>query len=92
MRVGLDDTNHSLKKLVDFHDFRPEDEKKEVSNEKFRVNNYKTPIARREQAMKEAQILLSTGETGCHRKPFIFRAHDPLRSSKKQFSFKHTSE
>ena len=81
-----------MKKQVDFHDFRPDNEQKEIAKQKFRVNNYKTPVARREAALKEASILLSSGETGCYRKPFIFRAHDPLTSSKKPFLFKPTTE
>ena len=75
---GLDDFDQPLKKLTEFHDFRPDNTSKEISKDKFRICNYKTPVARREQALKEASILLSSGETGCYRKPFIFRAHDPL--------------
>ena len=36
--------------------------------------------------------MLSSGETNCYRKPFVFRAHDPLTSSKKPFLFKPTTE
>ena len=75
-----------MKARVDFHLFRAEDESRHISDKKFRVDNkYKTPVARREAALKEASILLSSGETGTYRKPFIFRAHEPLRSNYKGF-------
>ena len=78
---------------METHLFRPTDETKNISPEKFRVKlKYMTPQERLDAAVHESSQLLSTGEKISQRPPFEFRAHEPLRSNYKGFQFKHLTE
>ena len=86
MFIGIDDIEKPLKSRIDTHIFRDEDDKRHISPKKFQVRlKYQTPDERLKRAQAEAKVLLSSGETMTARKPFIFRAHDPLASNNKGF-------
>ena len=82
----VDKIDKSLKAKIDTHLFRTEEKKREISPKKFQVRlKYQTPDERVEYAKAEASVMLSHGTCQTTRKPFVFRAHEPLKHTTKNF-------
>ena len=82
-----------LKSRIDKHVFRDENKLRHISPKKFQVRvKYQTPIERREKAIEDGKTLISSGEIMSTRKPFEFRAPQPLKSNSKGFAFNPLSE
>ena len=72
--------------MINTHSFRDETVKRHISPQKFQVRlKYMTPSERILKAQADASVLLSTCEPSSSRKPFVFRAHEPLKGANKSF-------
>ena len=79
--------------MVARHKFREEEKKRHISPKTFIVRcKYETPEERLVKAQTDASFMLSNGEIMSTRKPFVFRAHDPLASNCKGFQFRAANE
>ena len=75
------------------HVFREEQKSKHISPKKFAVRpKYQTPQERLEAAKADASTLLSNGVIMSTRKPFEFRAPEPLKSTSQGFHFNPITE
>ena len=71
--------------MIHTHSFRDEHEQRHISPQKFHVRlKYLTPSERLQKAQTDADMLLSKKEPK-PRKPFVFRAHEPLKTNYKGF-------
>ena len=86
LNLGVDDCEKPLNSMINTHSFRDEHEQRHISPNKFQVKlKYMTPSERVAKAQEDAEMLLSKKEPMSSRKPFIFRAHEPLKSNNKGF-------
>ena len=83
---GIDVIEKPLKSRIDTHVFRDENKQRHISPNKFKIPiKYQTSVERLAKAQADASTLLSTGEIMSTRKPFVFRAPEPLKSTNKGF-------
>jgi len=66
--------------------FREEQSIKDISPKKFQIRlKYQTPEERLAYAQDEAKVLLNNGKCSTTAKPFVFRAHEPLKHTTRGF-------
>jgi len=83
---GIEVIEKPLKSRIDTHVFREEHKHRNISPNKFKIPiKYQTSVERLAKAQADASTLLSTGEIMSTRKPFVFRAPEPLKSTSKGF-------
>ena len=82
------ETERPLDLKIKLHSFRDEQKSKHISPKKFAVRpKYQTPQERLEAAQADASTFLSNGSIPSSRKPFEFRAPEPLKSTSCGFHF-----